>query len=276
MRNAGYYCMNFNKTNYNFKVPEKAWDINKSTDHKSLIPEYISKLPPGEPFFCVFNINITHQSRTRYGSEELTKRNNTLPTEARHNPNLAPVPPYYPNTDRNLPLRGHKLQPYEGGVRVPLIVHWPLITKPGSECANYVIIEDIFPTFLEMAGISDYNQVDGVIDGESFVPFLVGEEKAHQNRPIFWHYPNTYGGALYFPYSSMRQGDWKLIYQHVERKLELYNLREDLSEKNDLSKQEPVTVEALAKVLSDFLRESKAQMPIDNSTGKLVEYPDEL
>jgi len=105
---------------------------------------------------------------------------------------------------------------------------------------------------------------------------LVGEEKAHQNRPIFWHYPNTYGGALYFPYSSMRQGDWKLIYRHVERKLELYNLTEDLSEKNDLSTQEPVKGKELAKVLSDFLRESKAQMPQDNSTGKLVEYPDDI
>ncbi len=180
------------------------------------------------------------------------------------------------NTDRNLPLRGHKLLPYEGGVRVPLIVHWPGVTKAGSECGNYVIIEDIFPTFLQMADIKEYKQLGDVIDGRSFVSFLKGKTKRKQNRAIFWHYPNTYGGALYFPYSSMRQGDWKLVYRHIGRKLELYNLKDDISEKFDLSKKEPETLKEMAKVLSGFLRESKAQMPIDKSTGKIVEYPDEL
>ena len=180
------------------------------------------------------------------------------------------------NVDRNLPLRGHKLLPYEGGVRVPLIVHWPGITKPSSECGNYMIIEDIFPTFLEMAGVKEYQQVGGVIDGISFKPFLEGKTKRKQDRSIFWHYPNTYGGALYFPYSSMRQGDWKLIYRHVERSLELYNIKNDISEKNDLAKKEPKKLRELSKVLSDFLRESDAQMPTDKTTGKIVEYPDEL
>jgi len=98
MRESGYYCMNFNKTDYNFQVPHKAWDRNSGADHRSLVPEYISKIPFGQSFFCVFNINITHQSRTRYGLDELTKRNDVLPVEARHDPELAPVPPYYPNT----------------------------------------------------------------------------------------------------------------------------------------------------------------------------------
>ena len=180
------------------------------------------------------------------------------------------------NTDRNLPLRGHKLLPYEGGVRVPLIVHWPGVTQPGSVSKNYMIIEDIFPTILEMAGVKDYKQKGGLIDGESIVPFLEGKTKNQQNRPIFWHYPNTYGGALYFPYSSMRQGNWKLVYRHVGRELELYNLKNDLSEKNDLAKNDPKKLSKLVKVLSDFLRDSKAQMPMDNRTGKTVEYPDEL
>jgi len=178
------------------------------------------------------------------------------------------------NTDRNLPLRGHKLLPYEGGVRVPLLVKWPGITKPGSTSKNYIIIEDIFPTFLEMAGVEKYDQKGGVIDGESFVPFLKGKTTDKQDRPIFWHYPNTYGGALYFPYSAMRQGDWKLVYKHVGRELELYNLKEDLSEKNDLAQKEPEKLSKLVNVLSNFLRESKAQMPTDNGTGNPVAYPD--
>ena len=80
------------------------------------------------------------------------------------------------NTDRNLPLRGHKLLPYEGGIRVPLIVRWPGVTKPGTECSSYIIIEDIFPTFLEMAGVTEFSQVGGIIDGKSFLPFLKGKK----------------------------------------------------------------------------------------------------
>lgn len=175
--------------------------------------------------------------------------------------------------DRNLPLRGHKLTPYEGGIRVPLIVDWPGVTQPNSVSNNYVIIEDLFPTLLEMAGVKDYEQVGGIIDGESFVPFLKGKTDKKQNRPIFWHYPNTYDQP---PYSSVRQGDWKLIYQHVTGELELYNIKNDISEKIDLSKKEPQKLRELATVLADFLRESAAQLPSKKTTNKAIPYPDEL
>ncbi len=175
--------------------------------------------------------------------------------------------------DRNLPLRGHKITPYEGGVRVPLIVAWPGVTQPKSTCNNYVIIEDIFPTFLEMAGVEKYSQVGGVIDGISFTPFLRGEADQPQNRPIFWHSPNTYDQP---PYSSVRQGNWKLIYHHIDRRLELFNIKDDISESNNLAGKQPARVEGMAKILSDFLRESDAQMPVDKSTGEDVEYPDFL
>ncbi len=65
-------------------------------------------------------------------------------------------------------------------------------------------------------------------------------------------------------------------YRHLGRELELYNLKNDLSEKNDQAKKEPKKLSELVKVLSDFLRDSKAQMPTDNRTGKLVEYPYEI
>jgi arylsulfatase A-like enzyme len=175
---------------------------------------------------------------------------------------------------RNVPLRGHKLTPYEGGTRVPMIVKWPGVTAPGSVCDDYVIIEDIFPTFLEMAGVSDYHQIGGVIDGVSFVPLLkqkAGHPKA--NRAIFWHFPHTYDQP---PYSSVRKGDWKLIYHHADGRLELFNLREDISEQNELSSAEPEKLRQMAKVLADFLREAKGRMPIDKATGRQVPYPDEL
>lgn len=177
------------------------------------------------------------------------------------------------NTDRNLPLRGHKLTPYEGGVRVPMIVYWPEVTKPHSICNNYVIIEDFFPTILEMAGVSEYEQLGGVIDGESFVQYIKGNAEKQQTRPIFWHYPNTYDQP---PYSSVRVGDWKLIYQHVQQDLELYNLKSDIAETTNMATNEPVKLKEMAGILSDFLRESEAQLPVNKKTKKIVPYPDEL
>ena len=180
------------------------------------------------------------------------------------------------NVPRNRPLRGHKLTPYEGGVRVPMIVKWPGVTRPGStRSERYLIVEDIFPTFLAIAGVTDYEQIGGVVDGVDFSPLLRDETLAGYptDRPLYWHFPNTYGEP---PYSSMRRGDWKLIYQHVTRRLELYNLREDLSEKGDLAARHPDRVRELATLLGDFLRETGAKMTLDKATGRPVEYPDEV
>jgi arylsulfatase A-like enzyme len=175
---------------------------------------------------------------------------------------------------RNEPLRGHKLTPYEGGVRVPLIVKWPGVTRPDSVCDDrYVIIEDIFPTFLEIAGVRQYEQVGGKVDGISFVPLLRGHGEYPTDRPIYWHFPNTYDQP---PYSSVRAGDWKLIYHHVTRKLELFNLEQDLSERNDLSQREQDKTRQLTEMLSNFLRETKARMTVDAATNEPVEYPDEV
>ncbi len=172
---------------------------------------------------------------------------------------------------RNVPLRGHKITPYEGGIRVPMIVSWPGVSEPGSKCNDYIIIEDVFPTFLEMAGIDTYEQIGGKIDGISFVPLLKGKKPAIPERPIYWHFPNTYDVQ---PYSTVRKGDWKLIYTHTDRSLELYNIKEDISEENDLFDQHKNKAKELSVVLSDFLRETDAPMSINKATNRLVEYPD--
>ena len=98
LREVGYYCSNFNKTDYNFKVPPKAWDYNGSIPYDSLVVSHLAKIPEDNPFFCVFNMQLTHQSRTRYGIKKLIEENSKLPIEARHDPEKAPIPPYYPNT----------------------------------------------------------------------------------------------------------------------------------------------------------------------------------
>ncbi len=175
---------------------------------------------------------------------------------------------------RNVPLRGHKLTPYEGGVRVPMIVRWPGETTPDSVCNDhYVIIEDIFPTLLEVAGVSAYQQIGGHVDGVSMVPLLRGSTDVPRDRPIFWHFPHTYDQP---PYSSVRMGDWKLIYHHIPRRLELFNLRDDLSETEDLAQRERDRTEQLATTLGEFLRATNAGMTIDLASDKPVAYPDEV
>jgi hypothetical protein len=175
---------------------------------------------------------------------------------------------------RNLPLRGHKITPYEGGTRVPMIVKWPGVVEPGTVCSqDYLIIEDIFPTFLEMAGVADYKAETGEIDGRSFMPLLKGTTGTSKGRAIYWHFPHTYDQPAY---SSVRKDDWKLIYSHASRKLELYNLRDDIGEKADLAAKEPTKLKELATILSDYLRAAGGQMPMDKRTQRLVEYPDEV
>ena len=172
------------------------------------------------------------------------------------------------NATPNLPLRGHKLTPYEGGIRVPMIVKWPGITRPGTVNKEYLIIEDIFPTFLEMANLKEEAQKSP--DGVSFVPLLTSKDANSSERALYWHYPNTYDQP---PFSAIRKGDWKLIYHHVDRKMELFNLKDDISEKNDLFAAYPAKVKELAKLLSDYLVVTGGQMPFDKISGKTVEYP---
>lgn len=175
---------------------------------------------------------------------------------------------------RNLPLRGHKLTPYEGGIREPMIVKWPGVVRPASTCGEPVVIEDFFPTILEMAGVEWRGRTVQTVDGVSFVPLLQGKRRIAADRALIWHFPNNYSGQT--PFSAIRQGPWKLIYHHIDRRLELFNLEEDIGETRDLARENSARVAALATRLGERLRESKALMPTDKATGKPVPFPDTL
>ncbi len=170
----------------------------------------------------------------------------------------------------NLPLRGHKLTPYEGGIRVPMMVKWPGVTKPGSTCDSPLIIEDFFPSILEMARVRHYEQIGGAIDGVSFVPLLRGTADTPKDRCFVWHFPHCYDQP---PYSAIRQGDWKLIYFHLDQRYELYNIRDDIEEKRELHGEHPDIAKRLTKKLRKILRERGAQMPISKETGKEIPLP---
>ena len=174
----------------------------------------------------------------------------------------------------NLPLKSGKGSIYEGGIRVPMLAYWPNKTPVNSINNSTLIIEDFFPSILEIAQVHNIN-LPQVVDGKSFVPLLLNEAKGTINRPLFWHYPNEWGaeGPGIGSYSAVRKGDWKLIYFHKDQSLELYNLKEDIQENNNLIESNVIKTDELATVLTAHLQTVKAQMPVNKISGEIVPWP---
>ncbi len=175
----------------------------------------------------------------------------------------------------NKPLSSGKGSVHEGGIREPMLVKWPGVTKNNSVTNTPVIIEDFFPTILELAGISDYKTIQ-IVDGQSFTSILKGDKSKNDDRPLFWHYPNNWGptGPGIGATSTVRLGDWKLIYYHLDSHFELFNIKIDIGETTNLAAKEVPKVEELAAVLGTYLRSVDAQMPTNTNTNQLVPWPD--
>ena len=177
---------------------------------------------------------------------------------------------------QNYPLNSGKGSAYEGGIREPMIVSWPGVVAPDTKCGDYLMIEDFYPTILEIAGIQKYTTVQQR-DGISFMPLLTGKGKV-KDRDIYWHYPHSWGpsGPGIGATCSIRSGDWKLVYYFVDGKRELFNIPADISEKNDVAMENPRIVKKLAQKLSNYLRSVDAQRPTLRATGNLAPWPDEI
>jgi arylsulfatase A-like enzyme len=177
----------------------------------------------------------------------------------------------------NLPLRAGKGSVYEGGIRVPMIVKWPGVVKPGTTTDQYVIVEDYFPSILEMARVAEVKTVQSV-DGKSFTPILRNAAHKEDDRVLIWHFPNKWqpdGPGINYK-SAIRQGDWKLVYHMRNGQTELFNLKSDIGEAKDLSGSYPKRVKELCSILAKRLREWNAPMPVIKQTGKAIPYCDEL
>ncbi len=164
----------------------------------------------------------------------------------------------------NLPYRHGKGWLYDGGLRVPLIAHWPGKISPGTVTQSQVTGTDHYPTILQMAGVplapKDH------LDGESYLPTLEG--KTRQRSPMHWHSP------LGRPYSTgdtnstaIIDNQWKLIDWYEEGTVELYNLEEDLGEQSDLSKTKPEKTSSMLAKLNQWRVEVKAPI-LDPSNDK--------
>jgi arylsulfatase A-like enzyme len=159
----------------------------------------------------------------------------------------------------NTPLRDGKGHLYEGGIRVPLIVKWNSQIKPGV-CKTPVTSADVLPTILELGGVKPPKGI--VFDGESFWPLLQGKGKLKRNE-IFWHYPH-YSEEGGIPGAAIRQGDFKLIEWFENGRVELFNLRDDISETENLAEQMPLKAAELKTKLHVWRKSVDAQMPSPN------------
>jgi arylsulfatase A-like enzyme len=159
----------------------------------------------------------------------------------------------------NVPLRAGKGWPYEGGIRVPLIIDAPGVTHPGSVCHTPVITTDFYPTLLELTSLPAAPAQH--LDGVSLVPLLEGRKIGQ--RALFWHYPH-YGNQGGAPCGFVRDGDWKLIEWYEDGARELYNLRDDPREQHDLCAANPDKVRNLAARLDAWRALVKAVMPTPN------------
>jgi arylsulfatase A len=166
-------------------------------------------------------------------------------------------------TTSNHPLRVGKGSCYEGGTRVPLIVHWPGVTKARSVCETPVISMDLHPTILEMAGLKE--AAGKSVDGINLVR-LLRQDVGLNRDALFWHYPHyqhyQLGGTT--PYGAIRAGDFKLIEFFDDMRVELYNLHDDIGEQRNLALEMPAKAHELRARLHAWRMEVGAQMPSPN------------
>lgn len=155
----------------------------------------------------------------------------------------------------NLPLRGGKANLYEGGIRSPLIVVAPGITKAGAVSTEPVFSTDFYPTFLEIADLP--KRPEQHQDGTSILPLLRGRN-AKDRWPLVWHYPHYHSTGK--PHGAIRQGDYKLIEWYEDGRRELYNLKNDLGEEHDLAAKQANHVRELGDLLHAELDRMGAQM----------------
>ena len=170
------------------------------------------------------------------------------------------------------PLKGYKGTYYEGGIREPLFIAWPGVVPPGSKSDEPVINVDLYPTFCDITQAQ--RPKDQIQDGVSLVPILRGDAKSLGDRALFWHFPaylqsyqRTDGqrDLLYRsrPCSIVRAGQWKLHEYYEDGGLELYDLRADIGESNNLAETMPEKASELHGILKTWRQETGAPVPTE-------------
>ena len=159
----------------------------------------------------------------------------------------------------NAPLRDEKGTLYEGGIRVPLIVRWPGVVPAGTVCHEPTTTIDLLPTFCQAAGAD--LPADQPLDGSSLIPLWQNPQASLDRDAIYFHYPHYHHSR---PAGAIRAGDWKLIEFFDGTPVELYNLKEDLSETTNVANEHPELVQRLQQQLARWRKQVGARMPTPN------------
>ena len=167
----------------------------------------------------------------------------------------------------NAPLRSGKGSLYEGGTRVPWIVRWPGVAKPGGQCDVPSIHVDMFPTLLQMAGAEAPEKV--VLDGESLVEVIRNPSALLKREAIYQHFPGYLGAGKNLwrttPVGVIQSGDWKLMEYFEDHHLELYNLKDDPGETRNLAGSESERAKSLKDKMEAWRESIHAPMPLPNT-----------
>lgn len=160
----------------------------------------------------------------------------------------------------NRPYKGGKTTYYEGGIRTPLIVRWPGTIQQGTTSGEPVIGIDLYPTYLELAGIDQPENYQ--LDGVSLTPLFGDPDTSLNREALYWHFPG-YPNSRWRtgPVSVIRSGSWKLLKFYETDHVELYNLEDDPGEENDLAEQMPGQRDQLKNQLETWLQETEAPLP---------------
>ncbi|MBK0384048.1 sulfatase [Pedobacter sp. SD-b] len=187
------------------------------------------------------------------------------------------------------PLRGNKGCYYEGGIREPFIAYWPDKIKAGTLNSTPIINLDFYPTFLALADAKPKK-----LDGENLLPLFMGKSETTTRKAIFWHFPGYLNKPVIRgrddifrsrPVSVIRKGDWKLMLYYEEwinnggikniahnNAVELYNLKDDIGERDNLANKNPKMRDELLKDLLAWLKHTKAPLPTKiTATNKPVQ-----
>ena len=138
-------------------------------------------------------------------------------------------------------FRGKKRDLYEGGIRMPFVARWPNTIKAGTTIDHVSSFWDFLPTACDIAGIKPTSKIDGI----SYLPMLINSKSIQKKHDyLYWEFNEKQG-----PIQALLKDDWKLIY-FVNNRYELYNLKKDQSEFNDVSKENPKVLKQLQAILA--------------------------
>ncbi len=235
---------------------------------KELIARFKEKAPAGghdDPTYAAMIFSVDESvGRVLAKLDELKLSDNTVVIFSSDNGGVGGYQEIgYKGITSNAPLRGGKGMLYEGGVRVPFIVRWPRVTRPGTTCNEPTIHVDVYATLLDLAGAPKPPQS---LDGESMLPLLKDPSARLKRDAIYTHFPGYLEGQVpgrwrTTPVGTIQMGDWKLLEFFETGRLELYNLRDDLGERSNLSEKMPDKTRELHTRLVEWRKSLNAAMP---------------